>query len=107
MKDFTKQYPSRKMRVVWVVDDTYNVRRVQAFTCATDGGDPEDYLWWVPEIGYSVGESSLYATELEAAKAAYEAAAKASIEANKAHYFAVDQLMQAHEKEQRAARRQV
>lgn len=53
MKDFREHYKDRECREFYGITDSYYVEQVQGFACSED---PENRLWWVPELGYSMSE---------------------------------------------------
>jgi hypothetical protein len=64
MKDYTKNYPGRAMRVVWVPPG----KQVQAFDCSTELDlDPKPFEYvWIPEEGYSVNIKQTFDTKKQA-----------------------------------------
>lgn len=59
---------NRKSKQFWAVDDNWNVVFVTGYECP-----PNDDIWWVPELGYSLSDKHhLFATEDQARSHALE-----------------------------------
>lgn len=69
----TKTETERKSRWFWAIDDFYNVVQVLGYECP-----PNDKVWWVPALGYSLTEEHHL---FDTAKAARQKAIK-KVESN-------------------------